>query len=879
MTPLLLASWKGLTEIVCLLIKHNADINATDNYGNTALMKSSRQNHINCVTELIEAGVDITIINNLGSTAYDMAKSPEMSRLLSIYPTDEVSRLQRESSYNRKNTIIVNPKKVSIDAIIKAENDVKVEELNLLINQLCENMSNENSKNIEQKVSLNTLSSTSNDNNSGSDSGSGSGSVYINSNSLNTNIVCTDISTIKKEENISYFADSGGNFPITLEPSRKFDSNILSGTFKIPWRSKPESVAIKIPKDDQNGLKDLLYEGSVFEKLGSEESTGCIKMFNRGPSYLVFESFYCDLETFTSSKFEIKVSIFQDVISAVKALHSFGIMHGDIKPKNILIKENLDCVKLCDLENARMENEHFRNDGSNLIFTPLWCAPEVFAGEANVLLANRKIDMFSVGLIGVSLLNRSRSGCKPILPTDPKEVAELFSSQTSLDAILPSEEIPTNFFEMIKSLCTIDIKNRISSSECFKMLGSTTRVYRENTELKKQNHLLEVGIKQKLDNISDEIGKIIPYMVGQFSVLKTLVTNINSRVVPTSFILLNKDLSGTSQVTSLYRALMHPGDVIQSKFRSLVMNKIYLYLLCEVCFEPQDDYGYPIEVHEPKKNVWKLLPLAQATLVTIKLLNVGLKIGRCFGFPTPVLHDSMLHEASSFLDAFDSKTLLPYQQLQQVVTSSLDLKAADNFTISELEILINREDPQQMWKRFLTKYTLPSGDFLYCCKNCYKKLGNDLVVEVPPPRPPRNSTPPPTLTTTTTTHDTTHDTTPVSTTPVCTADENVKYLSEDHAGIVTSSSSTSPRMRVKYSPADLARRKSVLANSPSSETVQLGAGTELILDNNKKAPTKKNSNNVKNVNNAPTVYDAINSPTSTIELENRKRGIFDCACS
>jgi hypothetical protein len=242
----------------------------------------------------------------------------------------------------------------------------------------------------------------------------------------------------------------------------------------------------------------------------------------------------------------------------------------------------------------------------------------------------------------------------------------------------------------------------------------------------------------------------------------------------------------------------------------------------------------------------------------------------------------MLQEASSFLDAFDSKTLLPYQQLQQVVTSSLDLKAADNrnlkdkdnFTISELEILINREDPQQMWKRFLTKYTLPSCDFLYCCKNCYKKLGNDLVVEVPPPKPPRNSTPPPTLTTPT--HDTTHDTSPVSAAAVSAADENVKYLSEDHAGIVTSSSSTSPRMRVKYSPADLARRKSALANS--SETVQLGADSELILDNNKKAPTKKNSNNVKNVN-APTVYDAINSPTSTLELENRKRGIFDCACS
>ena len=105
MTSLLISAWYGHTEIVNLLIKCNADINATDSYGNTALMKATRQNHISCVTELIEAGADISLLNNHGTTAYDMAKSAEMSRLLEIYPKDEVSRLQRESSYNRKNSI------------------------------------------------------------------------------------------------------------------------------------------------------------------------------------------------------------------------------------------------------------------------------------------------------------------------------------------------------------------------------------------------------------------------------------------------------------------------------------------------------------------------------------------------------------------------------------------------------------------------------------------------------------------------------------------------------------------------------------------------------------------------------------------------------
>lgn len=68
-TPLMLASIKNLTEIVDVLIKSNAQLDATDKIGQTALIKASYEGHINVVNQLIRNGAMLDILDNGKSTA------------------------------------------------------------------------------------------------------------------------------------------------------------------------------------------------------------------------------------------------------------------------------------------------------------------------------------------------------------------------------------------------------------------------------------------------------------------------------------------------------------------------------------------------------------------------------------------------------------------------------------------------------------------------------------------------------------------------------------------------------------------------------------------------------------------------------------------
>jgi len=67
------ASIEGQLDIVKLLIKAGADINAKNEYGDTPLIVASRYNQMDIVKLLIKAGADINIKNKGGNTALMIA--------------------------------------------------------------------------------------------------------------------------------------------------------------------------------------------------------------------------------------------------------------------------------------------------------------------------------------------------------------------------------------------------------------------------------------------------------------------------------------------------------------------------------------------------------------------------------------------------------------------------------------------------------------------------------------------------------------------------------------------------------------------------------------------------------------------------------------
>jgi len=70
---LIQASRNGRTETVAMLLEKGADMNATDNYGETVLQWASENGHTEIVTMLLKKGADVNAKRNCGNTALSSA--------------------------------------------------------------------------------------------------------------------------------------------------------------------------------------------------------------------------------------------------------------------------------------------------------------------------------------------------------------------------------------------------------------------------------------------------------------------------------------------------------------------------------------------------------------------------------------------------------------------------------------------------------------------------------------------------------------------------------------------------------------------------------------------------------------------------------------
>ena len=89
----------------------------------------------------------------------------------------------------------------------------------------------------------------------------------------------------------------------------------------------------------------------------------------------------------------------RQMLLALAYCHSRGVLHRDIKGKNILLASNGQ-IKIADFGSAKVvESVTDKDDpSSGYAYTPLWVAPEVMTGQYNA-----KVDVWSVGCVVIEL--------------------------------------------------------------------------------------------------------------------------------------------------------------------------------------------------------------------------------------------------------------------------------------------------------------------------------------------------------------------------------------------------------------------------------------------------------------------------------------------
>lgn len=151
----------------------------------------------------------------------------------------------------------------------------------------------------------------------------------------------------------------------------------------------------------------------------------------------------------------VAVAIVRECLAALAALHREGIVHGDVKPANLMLKRS-GHVKLIDMGSAI----DYHNPPRDRECTPLYAAPEVLEDR----VSTPRSDLASVGYVLIELL----SGINPVGKHD--KLRDLLHAKrelpAKLESILPEEVVCNDLLmQFLHGLISPDPNRRFASTK------------------------------------------------------------------------------------------------------------------------------------------------------------------------------------------------------------------------------------------------------------------------------------------------------------------------------------------------------------------------------------------------------------------------------
>jgi serine/threonine protein kinase len=143
-----------------------------------------------------------------------------------------------------------------------------------------------------------------------------------------------------------------------------------------------------------------------------------------------------------------------EVAKALSIAHRKGVIHGDVKPANILIT-NDDRVKLTDFGMARLASHDTKD--TPLLGTPAYWCPEQILGKPQ----DARSDIFSLGVV----LYEMATGQRPFDAESLQGICGRVLSSTPLPPSHTNPSLPTGFDEVVALCLAKDPALRINSAE------------------------------------------------------------------------------------------------------------------------------------------------------------------------------------------------------------------------------------------------------------------------------------------------------------------------------------------------------------------------------------------------------------------------------
>jgi serine/threonine-protein kinase len=143
-----------------------------------------------------------------------------------------------------------------------------------------------------------------------------------------------------------------------------------------------------------------------------------------------------------------------EVATALGVAHKKGVIHGDVKPANILITEE-DRVKLTDFGMARLASRDSKD--TPLLGSPAYWCPEQIVGKPQ----DARSDIFSLGVVLYELV----TGRRPFDAESLQGICSKILSSTPLPPSHANPSIPGALNDLIASCLAKDPNQRCDSAD------------------------------------------------------------------------------------------------------------------------------------------------------------------------------------------------------------------------------------------------------------------------------------------------------------------------------------------------------------------------------------------------------------------------------
>ncbi len=299
-------------------------------------------------------------------------------------------------------------------------------------------------------------------------------------------------------------------------PGYKILGKLGAGAMAIVYKARQLSldriVAIKIlPRrfsENQDYVKRFYKEGKAAAKLNHNNIVGAYDVGEAGGyHYFVMEyvegkTLYEDISKGKIFSEQEAIDVITQVANALAHAHARGLIHRDVKPKNIMINP-AGIVKLADLGLARdaSDIEMAKSEAGKAFGTPYYISPEQIRGEMDL---DARGDIYSLGATFYNMV----TGRVPFEAATPSEVMK----KHLREPLIPPDHINTSLSagisEVIEMMMAKKKEDRYSSAE--ELLADLNAVRRGEPPLRARR-------KFNLDDLQDlQDGQFIDTQVNVY---------------------------------------------------------------------------------------------------------------------------------------------------------------------------------------------------------------------------------------------------------------------------------------------------------------------------------------------------------------------------